>query len=98
MRPPKSAMRLGRARACRYARRYVLGVGLGLPLILAFAACSDREAEPVVKGSDVPRPAPAPIGEPGGPLAFRSQELPFRYERGESGAKWPVEVTGGGVG
>ena len=31
-------------------------------------------------------------------LAFRVQELPFRYERGESGAAWPVEVTGGGVG
>jgi hypothetical protein len=33
-----------------------------------------------------------------GPLLFRAQELPFRYERGESGAAWPVEVTGGGVG
>jgi len=33
-----------------------------------------------------------------GPLVFRAQELPFRYERGETGAAWPVETTGGGVG
>jgi hypothetical protein len=31
-------------------------------------------------------------------LVFRAQELPFRYERGDSGAAWPVETTGGGVG
>lgn len=36
--------------------------------------------------------------EPVGGLAFRAQELPFRYERGETGAAWPVETTGGGVG
>jgi hypothetical protein len=30
-------------------------------------------------------------------LKFRAQELPFQYERGASGAAWPVEVTGGGV-
>jgi hypothetical protein len=32
------------------------------------------------------------------PLRFRVQELPFTYERGETGAAWPVETTGGGVG
>lgn len=32
------------------------------------------------------------------PLRFRAQELPFTYERGETGAAWPVETTGGGVG
>jgi hypothetical protein len=32
------------------------------------------------------------------PLVFRAQELPYRYDRGETGAAWPVEVTGGGVG
>src|SRR5262245_9860807 len=32
------------------------------------------------------------------PLTFRTQELPFTYERGETGAAWPVETTGGGVG
>ncbi len=31
-------------------------------------------------------------------LFFRYQELPFLYDRGESGAAWPVETTGGGVG
>jgi hypothetical protein len=31
-------------------------------------------------------------------LVFRAQELPFRYERGESGVALPVETTGGGVG
>ncbi|HZW30938.1 MAG TPA: CRTAC1 family protein [Isosphaeraceae bacterium] len=32
------------------------------------------------------------------PLVFRAEELPFRYERGETGAAWPVETVGGGVG
>ena len=31
-------------------------------------------------------------------LVFRDQELPFRYDRGETGSAWPVETTGGGVG
>ncbi len=31
-------------------------------------------------------------------MIFRAQELPFKYERGETGATWPVETTGGGVG
>ncbi len=30
-------------------------------------------------------------------LQFRTQELPFRYERGETGKAWPSETTGGGV-
>lgn len=42
------------------------------------------------RSPETPRPA--------APIVFESQELPFRYERGESGAAWPVEVTGGGVG
>jgi hypothetical protein len=32
------------------------------------------------------------------PLVFREQELPFQYQRGETGSAWPVETTGGGVG
>ena len=32
------------------------------------------------------------------PLVFREQELPFQYDRGETGSAWPVETTGGGVG
>ena len=31
-------------------------------------------------------------------IRFRAEELPFSYERGETGAAWPVETTGGGVG
>ena len=33
-----------------------------------------------------------------GTLLFRLEALPFHFERGESGAAWPVETTGGGVG
>ncbi len=32
------------------------------------------------------------------PFEFREQELPFMYDRGETGSAWPVETTGGGVG
>src|SRR5206468_1175195 len=39
-----------------------------------------------------------PQTPPSALLAFRAQTLPFRYERGETGAFWPVETTGGGVG
>ena len=35
---------------------------------------------------------------PAASLVFRAQELPFEYERGETGSAWPVETTGGGVG
>ena len=30
-------------------------------------------------------------------IHFRAQELPFKYERGETGYAWPSETTGGGV-
>ena len=45
-------------------------------------------------------PAPSKVADPPATpkLAFRAQELPFRYDRGETGDYWPVEVTGGGVG
>jgi hypothetical protein len=33
-----------------------------------------------------------------GPIVFRASELPFRYDRGETGQAWPVETTGGGIG
>ncbi len=42
--------------------------------------------------------SPARDATHAGSLVFRSQELPFGYERGETGAAWPVETTGGGVG
>lgn len=41
--------------------------------------------------------APAAPGDTNS-LRFVAQVLPFQYERSESGAAWPVEVTGGGVG
>ena len=40
---------------------------------------------------------PKPPAQPE-PLVFREQELPFQYDRGETGSAWPVETTGGGVG
>jgi hypothetical protein len=43
-------------------------------------------------------PNPAPETAPNGPLVFRAADLPFQYERGDSGAAWPVEPVGGGVG
>ena len=61
--------------------------------------------------SDTPRPATSPLPSQEsvgriasvreesrrGPLFFHVEELPFTYIRGESGAAWPNEVTGGGV-
>ena len=41
------------------------------------------------------RPVTPPVAAA---LVFRAEELPYRYDRGETGAAWPVEVTGGGVG
>ncbi len=38
-----------------------------------------------------------PAKAPSGLLVFRAQELPFQYERGETGSAWPVETTGGGL-
>src|SRR6516164_9115873 len=67
--------------------RTVLAAELGLLLILACTGC------PRVVESPTPKAA-----QPFGPLVFRVQTLPFRYERGETGAAWPVETTGGGVG
>jgi hypothetical protein len=33
-----------------------------------------------------------------GTECFHAQELPFTYDRGDTGAAWPVETTGGGIG
>ncbi len=65
--------------------------------LLGLAGCGSRTA----RSSSAPFPVTAegtrPVAELG-PIAFRDQELPFCYERGETGAAWPVETTGGGVG
>ncbi len=47
--------------------------------------------------NDAARPTPKPSAQPD-PLVFRAQDLPFQYDRGETGEAWPVETTGGGVG
>ncbi len=47
--------------------------------------------------NDAARPTPKPQAHPD-PLVFRAQDLPFQYDRGETGSAWPVETTGGGVG
>src|SRR4051794_2280679 len=70
---------------------------------LAFgASCSpartDRSPAPTARG-DTKSPPDTPLQHDSArAIVFRAQELPFRYERGESGAAWPVETTGGGVG
>jgi enediyne biosynthesis protein E4 len=55
----------------------------------------------LVNGGCRKEPAPSTTARAvadAGPFRFRSQALPFRYERGETGSAWPVETTGGGVG
>jgi enediyne biosynthesis protein E4 len=54
-----------------------------LMTVLAVSGCARNPVAPPSKDSHI---------------TFYEQELPFRYERGESGAAWPVETTGGGVG
>ena len=66
--------------------RAVMAAGL-VPLILAGTGCHRETA----------RSAPV-SASPAGSLIFRAQELPFVYDRGETGDAWPVETTGGGVG
>jgi hypothetical protein len=67
-------------------------------LACALAGCAPRaiEADPNPIDNHGYENSEAPNND--GPLRFRAQDLPFRYERGLSGAAWPVEVTGGGVG
>jgi hypothetical protein len=75
-----------RTRACDNCRHAIMAVGLAL-LILIVAGCHPAKDR-----------SPARDAPPQGTLVFRSEELPFFYERGETGAAWPVETTGGGVG
>jgi hypothetical protein len=66
--------------------RAVLLAGVGV-LAVACAGCRGQTSPLTAKS----------VANPGA-LAFRVEELPFYYERGETGAAWPVETTGGGVG
>ena len=68
--------------------RAMLAAGLGA-LIIICGGCR-REVHPLA-----PDPKPKITRAV---LRFRAEELPFHYERGETGAAWPVETTGGGVG
>jgi enediyne biosynthesis protein E4 len=66
--------------------RALIRCGLG-PLLVVCGGCRHETGQ-----------SPPKIQETPGQLVFRAEELPFRYERGETGAAWPVETTGGGVG
>jgi enediyne biosynthesis protein E4 len=60
--------------------------GLGVLIIASTGCHAKKDRSPADEATQI------------GSLIFRSQELPFVYERGETGAKWPTETTGGGVG
>jgi hypothetical protein len=63
-----------------------VGTGLLGLLALVGAGCSRPTAQPALV-RNLANTAPV----------FREQQLPFQYDRGETGAAWPVETTGGGV-
>ena len=82
---------------------------LGL-LLLAATGCTSNEDQPdsqALDRSQVSGHPKNPARSPDQPsfkipkteslLVFRVQELPFQYERGETGNAWPSETTGGGV-
>src|SRR4051794_8268399 len=79
--------------ARRSCRRHSLV--LWAATLRAVSGCAEGETAAPTGRRDAGAAA-APSGTAG--IVFRSQELPFRYDRGETGAAWPVEVTGGGVG
>jgi enediyne biosynthesis protein E4 len=68
------------------AFRAVVAVVVGISLSM-IVGCKNGTA----------RPTPKPL-ESTKPPVFREQDLPFQYDRGETGSAWPVETTGGGVG
>ena len=67
--------------------------------VLAVMAAGLSLLIPISAGCQRAPARSAPVSaSPAGSLLFRAQELPFLYERGETGEAWPVETTGGGVG
>jgi hypothetical protein len=81
---------MGLARRPRRRRLLILwAAALG-----AVSGCAGGETAATVgrRGTESSE-TPPPAG-----IVFRAQDLTFRYDRGETGAAWPVEVTGGGVG
>jgi hypothetical protein len=73
---------------------HLSGLILTVVSSLVLAGGCRRPSESARSVPAVARSAPSAAS----PLRFRVQELPFAYERGETGAAWPVETTGGGVG
>ncbi|MDX2036585.1 MAG: CRTAC1 family protein [Isosphaeraceae bacterium] len=60
-------------------------------LIFLLPGCnSERETTSLPARPSTPMPSRT--------IRFEARPLPFTYDRGESGAAWPVEPTGGGVG
>jgi hypothetical protein len=68
------------------SRHTITAGGLSVLIFLGAGCRRERDRSPTLN--------PTPVGS----FVFRSQELPFLYDRGETGAKWPAETTGGGVG
>jgi hypothetical protein len=66
--------------------RAAIVIAMGISLSMNVGCTKDKD-----------RPTPKPI-ESAKPLVYREQDLPFEYDRGETGSAWPVETTGGGVG
>jgi hypothetical protein len=74
--------------------RLLAAVAWSVPILVCVGCGHDRDRSATAAGT-----ATIARSEPAGPaLRFRAEDLPFRYERGETGAAWPVETTGGGVG
>ena len=65
----------------------MLAASIGL-----FSGCSSGTSRVV------PSPTHSNVKSETSTITFRAEDLAFRYDRGETGAAWPVEVTGGGVG
>ena len=65
-------------------------------LVVSMVAAGGCTRGPDRAGSKTVGTPRIPVAKRG--IIFRAQELPFRYERGETGAAWPSETTGGGVG
>jgi len=81
------------ALACSLARAAGWGCSRAAPRPgMATLSSSEMKSTELATRGHPGEPSPPPV------LSFRAQELPFRYERGETGAAWPVETTGGGVG
>ncbi|MHB1560599.1 MAG: CRTAC1 family protein [Isosphaeraceae bacterium] len=68
------------------------GVLAILPLVMLVGCRGRTPGSPPERAAGVRTVAESP------PFEFREQELPFSYDRGKTGAAWPVETTGGGVG